>query len=463
MNPSRVLADAWQPALAAVLGMALMFWLAWPGFFTYDSIAQLEQARGVLRFGDEHPPLMALIWRALDRVWPRWITPRPGAMFALIVIGYWSSLAMLVWRLLRGPRRRWLVFVLIGLWPPAFIVLCHVWKDGLAVVFLLAACSSIVHWRNGAGRTAFGLAVLWMIVAACLRHNAVLAAVPLAIWLNWVRLPANRQTADVTRIRNDGSWKSNAVGAVMIFLAMATVPLILARAIDARPGHIWTIVALWDLAGISVNANRIVIPSSEVIGTLTVDDLKHGGYVPWSAGSLFDTGKIRLSYEQNFGAVELAALRNAWLHEVVHYPTAYLDHRLAFARYQFLGYPREIPAGLVFSPSRLELPEMPLHLPVVDNSAPWLRFMEWLRPTPLFAGLLYVVIAIAAAAIAFLRRHQCSPIAVIALAASALANALPLFFISPSADFRYLIWTVLASLLALALALQPRAREDAVT
>ncbi|MEP7098353.1 MAG: hypothetical protein ABI748_11875 [Dokdonella sp.] len=462
MKPHRNVVAAWQPTLAALLGMTLMFWLAWPGFFTYDSIAQLEQVRGVLRLGDEHPPLMVLIWGVLDRIWPIWIPPRPGAMFALIVAGYWTALATLVWRLFLGSARRWLVFLLIALWPPAFIVLCHVWKDGLTVVFLLAACASIVHWRHGAGRTAFGLAVLWMIVAACLRHNAVLAAVPLAIWLSWKRSPDKNQTAAPNPDRNNGSWMSNAAICITIILVMATAPLILARTVNARPGHIWTIVALWDLAGISVNANQIVIPSSEIIGTLNLGDLTHGAYVPWSAGSLFDTGKIRLSYEQDFSRVELATLRNAWLHEIVHHPAAYLKHRFAFARYQFLGYPNAIPAGLVFSPSRLELSEMPVHLPAVDMSAPWLRFMEWLRPTPVFAGLLYVATAIGAAVIAWRRRRGCNPVAVFALSASALANALPLFFISPSADFRYLIWSVLASLLALTLALQPPPREDAM-
>ena len=45
------------------------------------------------------------------------------------------------------------------------------------------------------------------------------------------------------------------------------------------------------------------------------------------------------------------------------------------------------------------------------------------------------------------------------LAVSAWANALPLLVLAGSAEFRYLLWTALASLLAFALALAGGRRE----
>ena len=69
--------DRLQKLFAATLGIALMFWLAWPGFFSFDSATQLAQARGILPLDDANPPLMALAWRGLERIWAY-----PGVMFA---------------------------------------------------------------------------------------------------------------------------------------------------------------------------------------------------------------------------------------------------------------------------------------------------------------------------------------------------------------------------------------------
>ena len=440
----------WQPWLAAWLGIALMLWLAWPGFYTYDSVVQFAQARRLLPLNDQHPPLMALTWRWLDHLWPDFLPPRAGALFALLVVGYWSALAALVWRLFDGNARRWLLFAPIGLWPPAFIIICHVWKDGLAAAALLTACAGIVAWRRSGRRSGFAFAVLWLIVAASLRHNAILAAAPLALWLAW---PRGASIPRDTPIRRNGALRTGALTFVLC-VAMAIVPPLITRAIHAHEGHAWTVLALWDLAGISVRENRVLIPQDMIIGTLDLQDLRTA-YVPYSVPGLFKLGKIRLSFEDNISDADLATLRSAWLHAIWNYPDAYLQHRLAYARYQFLGYPRDAIRDLTFSPMRLELPQMPMQLSPVDSNAPWLRMMEWLRPTPLFAGALYVAIAFIAVLIAWRRRRGRDPLPVLALSASALANALPLAIISPSADFRYMIWSVLASLLALALALQP--------
>jgi len=461
MNPGRkfvgresVWYRQWQPALAAALGIALMLWLTWPGFYTYDSITQLAEVRGVERLGDEHPPLMVLAWRLVDRIWSN-----PGGMFALMVASYWSALAALVWRLFDGSARRWLLFALFGLWPPAFIVICHVWKDGIMAAALLAACACIVGWHRHGRRSSVVFAVLWLLVTACLRHNAILAAAPLAVWLAWPRSASANSDRPSPPIRS-AVLRTGAIS-LLIFIVMAITPPLLARAVGARPGHIWTIIALWDLAGISVHENRVVIPPSEIIGTLSVDELRRG-YVPYGAAALFDLGKIRLSYDMDFSPTELASLRSAWLRGIRDYPMSYLHHRMAFSRYQFLGYPRDAIRDLAFSPMRIELPVLPLHLPPVDTTAPWLRMMEWLRPTPLFAGLLYVLMAFVAAFIAWRRRRVRDPLPALALSISALANALPLAIISGSADFRYMIWSVLSALLALALALQPAPREGIV-
>jgi hypothetical protein len=439
------LMDRVQMLLAAVLGITLMWWLAWPGYFTYDSAHQLAEARGVLPLGDVHPPLMALVWRGLERIWAY-----PGVMFALITIGYWYALTALVWRLIDKVAWRWVVFVLIALWPPLFITMCHVWKDCALVSALLAACVCIVIRRDGGHPAWIGFAVLWLAVGTCLRHNAIVAAVPLTLWLCWPRAaqPGLRARATGSAI------------AAMLCVILLISPSLFARAVGAAPRHAWAAVALWDLAGISIREDTMLIPARLLNRPTSVADLAHD-YTPVTNVDTFVPGRIKLSYDQDYTKADVDALWNAWTGAILHHPRAYLAHRLAFSRWQFLGYEQDTPSGLAFSPNRYDQAFLKLGLPQVDPQVPWLRAMEWLRTTPLFAGIWYVLIAIVAAVIAWRRRRARDPLPVLMLTASALGNALPLAIISGSCDFRYMIWTVLAALLALPLALLPARAETA--
>ncbi|MEM7353105.1 MAG: hypothetical protein AAF657_20090, partial [Acidobacteriota bacterium] len=58
-----------MPYLAALLVAVTILVCAWPGFLSYDSFYMLRQARFGLT-DSMHPPLMTLIWRALDSIYP---------------------------------------------------------------------------------------------------------------------------------------------------------------------------------------------------------------------------------------------------------------------------------------------------------------------------------------------------------------------------------------------------------
>lgn len=434
-----------QAGLAALLGLALMFWLAWPGYFTYDSASQLAQARGLLPLGDVHSPLMTLTWRGLDRLWPY-----PGAMFALISVGYWFALAALVWRLFARTTWRWGVFALAAVWPPLFVTMCHVWKDCAMTAALLAACVCIARFRRSAGRAWIFLALVWLAIACCLRHNAITAIAPLALWLCWPR--DGWPTARV-------GWRAFALAAGLSMVLLA-IPPIFARAVGAAPGHPWSAVALWDVAAVSIRENRMLIPPRLLRRPTTVADLAHD-FSPLTNVDTFLPGRIKLGYDSDYTAQDVAAVWDAWLDVIVHHPRAYLAHRLAFSRWQFLGYDKDTPKGLAFSPNRYDQPFIKLGLPPADPQAPWLRVLGWMRTTPFFAGIVYVLLAALAIAIAWRRRALLDPVPTLALALSGLGNALPLAIVSGSCDFRYLIWTVLAALIALPLALRPARGERA--
>jgi hypothetical protein len=319
-------------------------------------------------------------------------------------------------------------------------MLGHVWKDvGMSALLLWAAALTFV-WRRRGSRTARTLALLALGLACAFRHNAVFAALPLLLWWSWPRA----QDAPAP-------WRRAAVGTALA-LVLAATPAGLARLADADARHPWTVVALWDLAALSIDANAVKLPASVLAGPpLTVEELR-AVFDPWANPRLFAVGKIKSSFYHDYSDAQLSDLRAAWWSAVRADPRAYLRHRARLMRYLMLGFPASLPRELIYVPQRVLLPSTAVALPPVDESTWFWRGIASVRASAWFAGALYLGLALVATAIAYRRHVGEARAAIGALVASAWCNALPLAFISGSAEFRYLTWSTLAGLLALALA-----------
>ena len=453
-RPDRI--AAW---VAAALGVALTAALFWPGLMSVDSAVQYAQAIGLRPLDDVHPPLMTLLWRVVDRA-----AAGPGGLFLVFCVAWWSGLAAVV---AQYPLRRGVAFglvLLVGFFPATFLMLGHVWKDvAMAAALLLASAASLAHHRAPKWRWRW-LALLALVIAACLRHNALFAALPLLAWRCWPRASSPSSATDASTASRaptlargtlSRGMLSRAAAFALLALMLAVAPAALAGLARAERTQAWTVVALWDIAALSVDAGRVLVPASVTFGELSIDDLRHA-YVDYANPPLFDLGTIQLSLYAPYSHAQLADLRDAWLAAIADDPAAYLQHRARLSRYLLLGFPARVPRDLVYVPDRRVLPGTPLALPAVDETSPYWRAMAALRSTPLFAGATYLALALIAAWL--VRRHPDAAHRglVTALSASSWANALPLLLISGSAEFRYLAWSALAAVLAVALAIAGR-------
>lgn len=425
----------WPPALplalAAFGGFALQLLLFHPGLMSPDSATQYAQALGLLPLDDVHPPLLALLWRATDAAWPG-----PGGLFALLALGWWGGLAAFVHARLGGGWRAAGALALVGAWPAALLMAGHLWKDVAMAVALLLALAAGIRWRQGRGPLALAVALLALAAACAFRHNALAAVLPLLAWLLWPSSPAPAR------------WPGRLAAMALAALALALAPAALERAAGVRQASPWTAVLLWDLAPMSVAAGRSLYPPQLVASDLSVAELE-AAYVPWSNVPLFATNRIRLSFFVPYDADDRRAVLAAWWSGVREQPRAWLAHRWALSRLLLLGTGSTLPRELVFTPRRQLPAGVDLDLPAPRPDRPPLSWAQSALDTPLFAGWPYLAAALAALAVGWRRRRGDA----VALAASAFGNALPLALVSGSAEFRYLLWTVLASLLGLVLAL----------
>ena len=433
------------PWLAALLGLAVALGVFWPGYMSWDSAYQWWQARQDA-FDSVHPPLMAMIWQLSDRV-----VAGPGGMFALQAALLWSALAMFAAALPLRPALKFAIVLGLGFWPPLFALLPHVWKDlwtlaGFAwAIALLAQDLRAPHrgWRYGA--------LLAVAFACAFRHNALTGAIPLVLWIAWREADACGRVPRPLRFR-----------AAMVFTAVMMAAVVVLSALparDARVRHtdqVWSVVTLWDAAAVSLAEGALVYPPELVDPTLTLDELR-GKFVDFSNTSVYETGKLRHSFDGPYTRAQRNALETlAWSLPRDHAP-AYFAHRWRLTQL-LLGWDRAaLPDGLVLMPGLHPYSDNP---PVAPQSsalhARVLAALQWLVDTPLFAGWIYLLACAVMMVLGFARRVGDARTGLAAaVAASSLAYALPLALASGSAEFRYLAWPVLATLAALILILAP--------
>lgn len=427
----------WAPWLAAAAGLAFTLLAFYPGYLSFDSADQWQQARH-FAFNDLHPPALAMLWRLVDRVWPG-----PGGMFMLQALLYWAGLALLIAQLRASAAVRAGLVVLFGLWPPLFGLLPHLWKDvPMAGLLTLAAALAMADLRRPLALRRWAL-LLCLLAAGALRHNALPALLPFAGWWLW-------READLRGWHGQRAYKTLASVALTVLIGF-TAQLPARHPAVTHTDSPWSVVALWDIAAVSIAEQRLLFPPGFVRADGDLALLRER-FSPWSNTTLYVDDAFRHSLYEPYDPIQSATLQRAWLSLPLTHPRAYFAHRLRLAGYLFGLCPDALPDRMVLMPGIEPLADNP----AIDANQGALNSavqggLNALIDTPLFAGWLYLLLSATLAIVAWRRRAQAQARLVLALIASALLYTLPLILIAGSAEFRYLIWLVQACGLGLVL------------
>jgi hypothetical protein len=412
--------------MVVAVGWALTLFGFWPGWMSFDSGDQYAQVLSG-RYNDIHPPLMAAVWALTNRV-----VPGPGGIFALHALAFWIGLVATLALRLTGWRLA-LVALSIGFWPPIALMLGHVWKDVGMTAALLIATAAAMHWRRGGSRYYWVLAFAALMVAAAYRHNAITACLPLLILL--------------FRRDTKSAWPGVILRFSLAVLALFATPSVLTRIIGAEPKLAWPAVALFDIAAVSIATDQQRVPLEISAPSLTVDDLKTH-FKPWANPSIFDTGKIKLSFFVPYGPRERSAVAGAWWRAVREQPQAWFAHRARLSKYLLFGPPAEAPRELAIVPLMMLPPDADLEISPADNilARNEIAFADrWWR-SPVFWAAPYLLLGLVVAVSVWRSQTRWQPALV--LCASAWAYALPLALVAGAAEARYLLWTEVITLIA---------------
>jgi len=164
VRPLHILLATWLFAIA----------YAFPGYMNWDACEQLSQARAG-GYGDGHPPLMAAMWRFIER-----IVHGPFGMLvlqtSLFLVGLYA-----LFRQRFQPRTAAVVAGLVFLFPPVLTPMTAVWKDAQMAGALLGG--TMLAMRRPWVARLVGIALLFYAVGV--RHNAPAALPPLLMLVAW--------------------------------------------------------------------------------------------------------------------------------------------------------------------------------------------------------------------------------------------------------------------------------------
>lgn len=433
-----VLATA-LPWLIAVGGFTFDIAAFRPGQMSFDSAYAWWQARGGFTT-DIAPPMFVVVWRIVDV-----LHEGPALMFALHLALFWSGLA-LIGRALRLAAWRAGAMMLIAAFAPVpWLLRGHVWTDVALFSALLFAIGALAQAQATRRRRWLLAAVPALVYAAAVRHNALPAVLPIAIWFGAI---AMSPAATRTRV---------AVAALaLVAIVVATVALVNAGVQRRVP--LWPATAEWDLAAISIDAGEMLLPAFMIGPGLDVPELA-AAYRDWNITPMLTNTRhgMRDPFMEPFTPAQLAELKAAWLGAIRAHPRAWLAHHWRRAAALVGVHDASWPHELVYVDDEIGYGDNP---PIARNATALHRSLMQtaarLSATSWLAGWPYLLIGVFAALPAWQRRREPAGNVAIVLLASAWLYLGPLLVLAP-AELRYLGWTCLASVVAATIvALVPR-------
>jgi hypothetical protein len=414
------------PAVILLLGLGAFLLFAAPGLLSIDSVDQLSEARAGF-YTDAHPPAMGALWSVLDAM-------VPGALLMLLL----QSVAFLAGAYLvlaRALSRRKAAFAasLVLIFPPVAMPMAFIWKDSLMAGMLLLGTGLVLS----PDRRVRVASLACFVLATAVKYNAFAATLPLIVLLfEW---------------REDESAIRRYAIASVVWLAVTLGALGINRMLTDQPMHFWhSSLAVTDIVGV-INYED-TMSDAQLDRDLADTRVRIKRDIQAHAREVYETGaalKIVLGKRRFWdlparGTVpapeeQRDAIASAWWRMVTEHPSAYLRHRLHY----FAAV-----LGITFRFD--EQPDQAMRSMLASVGAPttrsgiqqrWWQFDEWYwEHTPLFWPWIYVLAALVLLPLA--RRDRDAR----ALLVSGLVIEATLFFLAPSADYRYSHWTIVAAI-----------------
>lgn len=423
-------------------GWAAVLALFYPGSMSVDSVNQLEQAiEG--RYTDWHPPLMAALWRLICQ--PFEARPEPMLILQLTVL--WLGLYLLGRALLPYRPRLALFAPLIGILPPLVGIEGVIWKDiGLGASFCLGSMLVIDGYLRKSGKLQLSVATVLLFYGTAVRYNSLLALLPIAALFVHLVLRERERYAQWC-----SNWRVLTTGSLVVAVTFLLLnQVIVYGVLKSTRAYTVQYIFLHDLNALSAQKNEILFPAAfRIPEKCSLDGIRKAAQDPRCGDSILYGAQAPA--QQTTDPKQISVLKQTWFKAIRQEPMLYLEHRwrlfksllnIGFGSCRITHFgtaPNRFSYSVDVAPFQMSLSKL---------------FASLYNSTPLYKGWLWGLLACAGLG-ASLERRRRQPVErkVLNCAAlffsSALLYLFPYFAVGVCCDFRYLWWTILATLMGL--------------
>ena len=403
----------------SVLGFAASCIAFFPGFMSSDSLTQYASSQS-LSYIDWHPPVMAWVWSILNLIFPG-----PQGLLYLHLLTLWTALYL--WFLRYRDKKLAIAILLIGLFPWVVNFSGVLWKDvGLAFALLLFSVIASSPMKLGK----FIIALLLLFYAINVRHNAIFAAFPLVIYAVYQWRPTFRK-----------------VWVLVIAVAALGAMLVLGNFLNynilhAKKMHPSNYMMLDDLSYLSLIEKRSLVPE------IPIEDIRDCATQEVGQTKLI-ARDFCLSKKQSYRdhSPFRVTLAGEWKEAIMNHPLEYLRFKLAAFAYFMRS--SDSPSFYIWQegidPNEMKLAQNKNALTVsleryVKSTA---EFFPFLFKPYWWLWFSFSLLILSSA----IRRSRSTGAAQMLLISSIfyIFGYLPA---GPTADFRYVYWSVIATSLA---------------
>ncbi len=442
----------WLGYALAALGFALTLAAFYPGYMSPDSMANWLGGR-LWVFKDVNGPVMTAVWGLVDRV-----VPGPAVMLVLQNLVFWAAAAV-YWRATwRQSLALGVCLVSLAFMPQIWSQMSTIWKDTGQAACLFLASALVYHAGRTRSKVSFFASLPFFLYGYAVRLNSVAAVLPLALWAGY----AACEVFACLRARASGRRALAPAAGALIFLLLSAGTFVtnrlLTKGLTVYPFHQ---VYLYDLAAISKARGENMFPAYVSENRNFSMERVAARYNIYSVNDLIwddspnpgDKAVLEFMYEpvEPKGEVDarMSELRSKWLRAVWENKGVYLRHRWRIFA-QLIGFTTKGVSN-------------PYWVAGFDANPPEFRktpgglnrlLMEYYRlfSRSLFRGALWMLACLCLVYLSLRRGLRGDWLVVLAHAASSLLYAASYFFTAPSTEFRYLLWTMIASAVALSFA-----------
>lgn len=401
---------------------------SFPGYMSYDSVWQLQQAREVEPLSNWHPPLMAFLWRFLD-----YVIAGPFLMLVVQSLAFLLGLYALLCRIV-SRRTAAVLAGLILIAPQNVIVMAVIWKDCQMAGFFLAAIPLVMSSDRRLRVLGYGFFVL----ATGVRYNAAAAVLPLLVLLRRY----DEKLGVIRRVLVGTGW----------WLLIAFAAFGINSALTQKQAHVWQIgAAPVDLIG-TIRFSKPI--SDEWL-------LQETPGVPWKVRTQIQR-YIRNNYSPLHSFLEITGgdnqiieypttqehfdgMSRAWRKLVFEHPWPFIYHRWLIFK-ELLSTPTGGPYGFWVGFTNADWAEDSLHHRAKHGFLQ-LTWIRWVERFDVKFGLrvrVYFALSLVLMAMPFCWRQRVA----FATLASGVCFQLGLLVVAPAIDYRYSHWMVVCTLIA---------------